>query len=373
MSLDKTIYFFGSLPPKGLAPFGGGEVGNLRTVRMLRSFGYEVRCVSKRRTKASASKWKMLLSYPFRVGVAVVKFFFLLAFGKRQAIVHVAGFYGSTIGTEVVVMRMAKLFGYQTVYELRGGGAVKYYEEGTKRYRRQFAYLVRKADMLFSQGMENKPLLDSLCNTPFFYYPNCVTDDFLPLELPKKSVDNLNLLFFGRLEKEKNILLIVEVTAVLQKRFENVTLTLIGNGQKEYLDEVRHALKCSLKEGSYTLLPGCKHEELKQHLTDKHFYVFPSMQEREGHSNALTEAMAYGIIPIASPQGFSRTVTGDERLIVDEYSAKAYAKRIETIVSEGEMDKLGAFVYQRVCDNYTETALAASLRRVYDAVFDSGQ
>lgn len=368
-----TIYFFGSLPPKGQAPFGGGEVGNLRTVRMLRSFGYEVRCVSKRRTKASASKWKRLLSYPFRVGVAVVKFFFLLALGKRQARVHISGFYGPTIGCEVVVMRIAKLFGFQTVYELRGGGAMKYYEGGTKCYRRQFAYLVHKADMLFSQGMENKPLLDTLCDTPFFYYPNCVTDDFFPEELPLKPADNLNLLFFGRLEKEKNILLIVEVAALLQKRFNNVTLTLIGNGQKEYLDEVRHALQCSLTEGSYTLLPGCKHEELKQHLADKHFYVFPSMQEREGHSNALTEAMAYGIIPIASPQGFNRTVTGDERLIVDEYSAKAYAKRIETIVSEGEMDKLGAFVYQRVCDNYTETALAASLRKVYAELFDSNQ
>lgn len=368
-----TIYFFGSLPPKGQAPFGGGEVGNLRTVRMLRSFGYEVRCINKRLGKASAPKWRHLLSFPFRIGGAILKALFLLVVGKRDSWVHVSGFYGPTIGSEIAVMRIAKLFGYQTVYELRGGGAVKYYEEGTRRYRRQFSYLVRRADMLFSQGMENKPLLDTLCDTPFFYYPNCVTDDFLPEELPLKPADNLNLLFFGRLEKEKNILLIVEVAALLQKRFNNVTLTLIGNGQKEYLDEVRHALQCSLTEGSYTLLPGCKHEELKQHLADKHFYVFPSMQEREGHSNALTEAMAYGIIPIASPQGFSRTVTGDERLIVDEYSAKAYAKRIETIVSEGEMDELGAFVYQRVCDNYTETALAASLRRVYDAVFDSNQ
>lgn len=61
---NKTIYMYASFPKKGQAPFGGGEVGNMRTVRMLREAGYDVVTIRQRKAEATWSKGRVLLSYP---------------------------------------------------------------------------------------------------------------------------------------------------------------------------------------------------------------------------------------------------------------------------------------------------------------------
>lgn len=368
--MQNIIYFIGSLPKKGETPVGGGEVGNLRTVEMLESFGYKVKLIRKIRSAASDSKMKRIISYPLRFLWNLFQCFFVLMFGDRKhGLVHVSGFYGVTISIETAQVFIAKLFGYRLIYEMRGGGASTYYENGSSSYRKQFQYILNNADYIFSQGQENEPLIQSLCNSPIFYYPNCVKPGFYLEKLPEKPTNVVNLLFFGRIEQEKNPLLIVEIAALLQKEFDNIRLTLIGNGQKDMLEQVKAAMSGKLREGSYEVLPGCNHEELQQLLVDKHFYVFPSVQPREGQSNAVTEAMSLGIIPIASPQGFSRSTIGDDRLIVQELKAEAYAERISSIIRNNELKKYSQFVRTRFLENFTEKAVFERAQKEYSQIF----
>ena len=101
-----TVYFFGSLP-NGVEPYyGGGEVGNKRTVDMLRQFGFKVRIVRKLRCKLTASQFVKLITYPFRAAIGVGAFLGLLLFGSRKAIVHISGFYGPTIFFEYILSVM---------------------------------------------------------------------------------------------------------------------------------------------------------------------------------------------------------------------------------------------------------------------------
>ena len=369
--MQKIVYFTGPLPRKGQVPFGGGEVGDVRTVRMLESLGYQVVQVRKRRSGAADSRLKSMLSYPFRaLSNAAGWFFVLLAGNRKDGVAHVAGFYGTAIRLEKVLVAMAKMLGYRTVYELRGGGAQEFYENGSGRYRKRFKDTLCKADYLFSQGKENEPLLHSLCGKPVFHYPNCVQEGFYPAEPPRKPEDSVNLLYYGRIEEEKNPMLVVETAALLQKMFSNIRLTMLGNGRKDLTAKVREKMEQSLAAGSYELLPGCEHEQLKALLPDKHFYVFPSTQPREGQSNAVTEAMSYGIIPVASPQGFNSSTIGDERLIVNTLSADAYADRIASIIRAGEVGEYSRFVRQRFLENYTEKAVAARLEKEYERIFN---
>ncbi len=367
----KTVYFTGSLPHKGEPPFGGGEVGNARTVGMLRSFGYKVVTVRKRRSNAKDSWLKSRIEYPFRTISNTIEWFLVLLFGSRKnGIAHISGFYGRTIYIETLQVFIAKLLGYSLVYELRGGGATKFYENGNKAYKAQFRYILNKASFLLSQGKENEPLLHSLCNAPIYYYPNCVQHGFYPEVLPERSKERINLFFFGRIEKVKNPFLIVRTASLLQKDFGNITLTMLGNGQADLLEKVRIQMQETLKPGSYQLLPGCSHDELKTVFADKHFYVFPSQQEREGQSNAVTEAMSQGVIPIASPQGFSRSTIGDDYLIVDELTAEAYAERIAEIIRKREIEKYSQFVRKRFLENYTEKAVFGRMRGVFASFWE---
>ena len=365
----KTVYFTGSLPHHGQPPVGGGEVGNLRTVRMLESFGYNVSVIRRLRSNAGDSKFKRILSYPLRFAWNIICLFFVLLLGKRKGnVVHISGFAGVTIFIETMQMGVAKMFGYKTIYELRGGGIVDFYDRGGGWYKKQFRFLVKKADYIFSQGRENEVLLKSICNTPVFYYPNCVQDGFYPKEMPDKRKDKICLLFFGRIEKEKNPMLIVQIASILQKRFDNINLTMIGNGQEEMLKAVRLAMEEYLTKDSFTLLPGCDHDELRKKIADKHFYVFPSEQPREGQSNAVTEAMSLGIIPIASPQGFNRSTIGEEYLIVDEMCAEIYAQRIASIIDDGKLDFYSKLVRERFLENYTENIVFEKAKAEYSKI-----
>ncbi|MBR4214726.1 MAG: glycosyl transferase family 1, partial [Bacteroidales bacterium] len=151
-----TVYFFGSLP-NGVEPYyGGGEIGNQRTVNMLRGFGYKVRVVKKLRCKLTASQFVKLITYPFRAAIGVGAFLGLLLFGSRKAIVHISGFYGPTIFFEYILAEAANLLGYKIIYEMRGGGAEAYHKSGSAIYRLCFARIVRKARVIFSQGVENE-------------------------------------------------------------------------------------------------------------------------------------------------------------------------------------------------------------------------
>lgn len=356
--MQKIIYFIGSLPRRGEAPVGGGEVGNSRTVRMLESFGFDVQIIRRIRSKASDTRLKRLITYPLRfISNTMLCFLVLMKGNKKDGIVHIAGFYGPTIAIETFQVAIARFFGYKIVYELRGGGATSYFENGSTLYKKQFKYILKNADFLFSQGKENEPLLNSICSTPIYYYPNCVKKEFYPEDIPSKPKDKINLVFWGRIEYEKNPFLIIETASLLQERYDNITLTMIGNGQKDFLDQVKNMMNSILLPNSFTFLPGCEHNELQKFLKDKHFFIFPSMQPREGQSNAVTEAMSFGIIPIASPQGFSRSTIGDNNLIVEDLTAEAYASRISRIIDNGDMERYSQFVRNRFDDNYTEKAV----------------
>jgi glycosyltransferase involved in cell wall biosynthesis len=67
--------------------------------------------------------------------------------------------------------------------------------------------------------------------------------------------------------------------------------------------------------------------EIEKRLSEEHIFLFPTRHSGEGHSNALTEAMASGLVPICSDHGFNRDVVGDCGFIMpadataDDYAA----------------------------------------------------
>ena len=365
------IYFYGVLPAKGEKPYGGGEVGCQRTLDFLRKGGYDVTVIRRIGVKAHTKRWQAKLSYPFRTLHTTLVFFFVLLFGTRRGIVHLSCFYGVTLWGELMLMRIAKILGYKVVCELRAGGAQNFYENGTYSYKNQFVELITKADYIFSQGKENYPLIKKFTDKPTFYYPNCIHDSFGSSSYPTKPADSINVIFYGRIAESKNLLFIIDVVKILQKELKNITLTIIGSGLESYMSKVKAAAEGCLLEGSFTFLPGMFHNQIRDYLADKHLYIFPTKEEREGHSNAVTEVMAWGIVPIASPQGFNRTVIGFDDLIIPELNAVRYADVIIDIFKKNKFDSFSQGVYNRVRNNYTESIVYDALMKEYCRIFEN--
>ena len=144
--MTPRIYFFDNFGNWKLQPYGGGEIGNRRTLEMMRRAGYDVHLIEKynrvyKHTRKDAIFIFLLMAWD------IIKLFVVLLFGRRKkSLVHIVGFYGSTIYFERILVGISHLLGYRTIYEMRGGGAIFHYQNGSERYKRWFAATIRQAD-----------------------------------------------------------------------------------------------------------------------------------------------------------------------------------------------------------------------------------
>lgn len=364
-----VIIFVGALPHKGHPPLGGGEQGNSRTVEILEASQYTLKVIRRIRSDKNQSKVLQVTSYPWRVLLMLCKLVCAMCQYKHyNTIVHYVGFYGTHIVVvDDIALWLIKIMGYKVVYEIRGAGIIDYNNDESEKRHLRFNYALQKADYIFSQGMDNKPLVDRISpNKEFFYYPNYVEDSFLPSELLPRELDTINIVYFGRLDEGKNILMLIDTIAILIKDYNNIHFTIIGNGSAEYVGKVLKKMN-SLPEGICEYKKGVEHSELKVLLERQHFFVFPT--EREGHSNALTEAMALGVVPIVSDRGFNATILNNDDLVVKQLTPKSFAQRISDIIQRNSWKEYSDYVHQRVLENYTYTRVSENLIEEYQRLF----
>lgn len=368
--MTPRIYFFANFGNWSCQPYGGGEIGNRRTLGMMRQAGYDVHLIEKY-SRVYKHTWTDAIVISILMIWNVIKLFVVLLFGRRKnSLVHIAGFYGSTIYFERILVSISHLLGYRTIYEMRGGGATFHYQSSSERYRRWFSATIRQADYVFSQGLENKPLINSIDQGKhFFYYPNCVMRDFCPDEYPNKSTNRINLLYFGRVAKQKNVDVVVDAFNILAAKYSNIYLDIVGNcTEPAYAEEIKQRIRASEFADRIMMHPACSHDKLKEHLADKHFYIFPTTEPREGHSNALTEAMAWGLIPVATDMGFNRTIIGENMLIVKQLSPKSFASVVSDIVDNRRILELSQRAYYHIQSNYTEDIVYNRLKEEYNMI-----
>lgn len=360
------IYFYGALARKGELPFGGGQVGNAKTLKLYSRLGIELRVIPK----YFSPKNKCLL--PFVVLANYFEYFVKLLFGKRgTSLVHIAGFYGVVMWHEWLLVATSKLLGFETVYEMRGGGAQNYYKDLGGIYRWAFCSTLKMSDYVFSQGRENIPLIRRCCNTLVYYHPNYVETVSLKKTREENVNDNIRLVYFGRLHEDKRIDLVVLTLNELITQGKNANLELIGAFEsRKYETEISQLIKQNNLEDYITIVEQCEQEELYKRLQGKHFFLFPSETPREGQSNALTEAMAFGIVPISTDVGFSRSLVGDDELIFKAYVSQKVAEKVVDIVESKSWTRYSIYVSQRVREQFSENRQLIRLNEFLNQVWE---
>ena len=371
-----TIYFYATLGDMSKPAFGGGEVGNRRTLHLLKQIGYNVVPIPKYERRDGHS-FKDLIS---KIGDATANLWLyvktLRKGNPKKSVVHIAGFSGSMVYWTLLLIKISKWLGFKTVYELRGGGIIEHYRSNSNLYRWCFEQAINNVDCVFSQGEANRQLIEEIKpHTDFYYYPNYVEEGFMPIDLPNKPKDTINLIYFGRLSHFKNIELIVDIFNEARSSTDAImTLTIIGNPESEdYFSKIKDKVSHSPYTSSITLKTRCEHDVLKRYLNDMHFYIFPTQEGGEGHSNALTEAMAWGIVPIATTQGFNKDVIDCDDLIVNNLTKEAFSEIINKTLKENTFDGLSKKMYNRARNLYSYNAAYNRLYQKYSDLFMSLQ
>lgn len=179
----------------------------------------------------------------------------------------------------------------------------------------------------------------------------------------RKSSDEVtDLLFVGRLSKQKNLGMLLSAFKLLQKEFE-LTLHIVGDGEERKMIEER-IVKENLRN---VILHGrvCD-EELRNLYQKSDIFVLPSLYESFGL--VLLEAMASGLPIVASDIPGSRSVVGGCGILVKpnpENFASAIAKLIKNRSLREELIRKG----NEKVKSYDWNVIAKRTLEVYYSIF----
>lgn len=340
---------------------GGGEKGCRRTREILRNAGYDVITVDKATMSQGA------VSY---VKNAVKAFFEIK---KRlhknpNAILYIVGFYEKNLPLEWLLINAGGKK-QKTVYEARNGRLVKAYQEKGQVYKKLMGSVLKRADVIFVQGLQYVKFVRKISGKQAVYTPNYVLNRSLKPYVSERPFDTIRLVYFGRVSESKNVDVVIKVAAELEKRGYNTLTTLVGGYTEEYKSKLERVIKeCKLKTDKVKILGQQPFEKICDELQRAHFFVFPSQEKMEGHSNSLTEAMTFGVVPVVSTAGFNESIVNDRKLVVEDIRESLFADTIDEILRENLWNKYSKFVYNRIQENYTEDIVKANILCAIDGL-----
>jgi glycosyltransferase involved in cell wall biosynthesis len=308
--------------------------------------------------------WRKALAYATGFAGLVLR----IAFGaQRLDVFHITPLRRHFILLELLLCRLATWRGAKLVVDLRAGAIA---EDTTSRSRTRRAALksmLGMSDLICVEGEVYLELFASY-GKDMLYLPNYVDGDIVA-EDALAPAGQINLVFLGRIVPEKGIETVIDCVRTLQSRGRNPQIKVIGRGDDAYVAR----LKASSNDLPVLWLGAVPHAEVSAQLRDGHFFVFPTYHRGEGHSNALTEAMSQGLVPLVTDNGFNRQVIADAGLVFDlDATGTDYAEAIEEIVDENKWQRYSAAARQRVVDQFTGQNLVPVLVERYRALFGGG-
>lgn len=352
------IHIFANFGKLDETPKSGGQTSARRVMKGLESLGYKTYPIVKHR-----SEWKGRLAHKvevllFAVG-DVLKIFCRLLFKRRKDSAFMMLTYaGSLVPFEWIITLMVRLLGFKSIYYLKGGKLLDTYPTGSERHKRLFRKTIDRQSLALFEGMDSLDIVKNITKTPLVYFPNYVADDLLST-YQEKTQSPIGILYFGRVTPEKHTHICIEAFHLLADKYPDLHLTIIGDSTRaiNYTARIAQAAADSPYHDRISKLGNSPFDILLEAMKAHHFFLFPSHEQAEGHSNSLTEAMTLGLIPIVSDWHFNRNIVGDDRLVVKGYNAEDYASKIDEIIRSGEMATLSHFSRQRVKDAFTESVV----------------
>lgn len=354
--MANRVFVFGNIGHLDQLPKSGGQSSARRVMKGFRSEGIDIIPIRRHRAEI-ASKWGHRLEVGYFAIHDLVKMIGKMLFRKRKNSVFMQmTFAGTLVPYEYILATTARLMGFKNILYLQGGLVMDTYPKGGKLHKWLFKHTMDKQSLVLFEGFDALLLTKQVSDSFLMYFPSYVVDDVIPKSAPAKPSDGLNLCYFGRMSPVKNPIVSLKVYELLCKRHPdmNIHLTLVGSDviHPEYVKELDTLISQSPYKDHITRKENSPFEFLIEMMQEQHFYLFPTKEKAEGHSNALNEAMSQGLIPVASDYHFNKTIIGEEQLVVKGYEPEDYADCIDKIIKDGSMQELSEKMWRRVKDKY---------------------
>jgi glycosyltransferase involved in cell wall biosynthesis len=358
----RKVLVCGPVAVEGKPARGGFESANLRMMALARRLGAE----------AGA------LRYPeIEGGVVAKSIAYLVSFGgiglailfgsPRGVAIHFTPLSKQFMPWEWALTLLARLKGYKVVIDIRAGSQRRLYLAGGPINRATFRGTLRLAHVIAYEGKPYDAFLqDVVPGKPRFWLPNMIPASELK---PRAGFvpDGPRLVYVGLISEAKGAPAAVTLARRLRARLPGTTLTFIGRRDPDVTPLLDRA---GGGESWITYTGALPPERIYAHLDQAHYFIFLSLWRGEGHSNALTEAMARGCVPIVTRHGFSADVVETCGHIVDDREKIEGA--VDWIVAnwnEAAWTASSRATVRRIADNFTDRQALRHLHAIYAAAF----
>jgi glycosyltransferase involved in cell wall biosynthesis len=216
--------------------------------------------------------------------------------------------------------------------------------------------------------------------TPIILGTTTVADELLEgFSMDLKAEDlrqsqPVQLLFLGRLEKEKGVMDVLEAVTQLLEEGAEIALTIAGDGPM--MNEVQQVVARLDRYRDKIRVIGYVRGSAKQDvLRSHHIYCFPT-QYMEGMPNSVLEAMAFGMPIVTCPAGGIADFFEDKKmgvLLPDRESGGIKTAIISLISERNRLAEIGRYNHEYAKTRFLASCTAQSLRTYYKSVVSSGR
>lgn len=177
-----------------------------------------------------------------------------------------------------------------------------------------------------------------------------------------KDAGRKYLLYVGVLEDRRNITFLMNVFREIKKRYNNYSLVIVGEGNKDYVDLCKeYAEKIKIAD-DIIYKDHLNQEELAAVYKDCDVFLLPSKYEIFGM--VLLEAMHFGLPVVTSYNGGSSTLiqNGVNGIIVNDFNVSDWVNAIEKLNNDSLYVQQMTLKAKEVCENsITWSSIAQSI------------
>lgn len=281
---------------------------------------------------------------------------------SKYDLVHINMASDVSLYRKIPFIVFTKLFGKKLVIHQHGGNIKQFYYEECNEKRRNFIKKVlRKADAFVVVAPFLKDIFkDIVEEEKIVVLPNAIE---IPVEICK-DYQKQDLLFLGRLCKEKGIYELLDAVKELKSEFPALQLYLGGVWVEEELE--RRAEEC---DGYVHYLGWIDKEEKNKYLKQCNLFVLPTYFE--GLPISLLEGMAYGCACVASEVGgIPQVMTHDvDGILIPAKDKKALKAAIRKLLKDISLQReLSINARKRVEECYDIKKSIQKLVTIYNGI-----
>ena len=206
------------------------------------------------------------------------------------------------------------------------------HHNNNKNYVRKIVSSVSRLDYFVLVSKELCDFYKDIVEPKCVYIPNCI--DFYPDELSDMS--KKRILSVGRLSPEKDPLELLEVFKLINNKFPDWHLDIVGDGV--LYDKLEDKID-ELKLNDYVTLHGNRNRDYINELLSK-TSIFVTTSKTESFGIVVLEAFAYGVPTVAysRAQGIREIVTDEyDGFLIENANREIMAKRIMELMTDKNM------------------------------------